>query len=137
MTTIVDVLRAKFPKASPLTDYRILVSDGVFTIEHWNEQVLGEPKPDEATINSWIANFVSPTPEAIVDGLIFLSRVTDDEYAAITAAGRSNASIGRWIDMFRLLGYVDVNGTTAQTAKAGLVSAGLLTQERADVIFAP
>ena len=75
--------------------------------------------------------------KTVVDGLVFLNRVNDTEYAAITAAGRSNAQIGRWIDMLRLLGSIDVNGTTAIQAKAGLVAAGLLTQERADIIFAP
>jgi hypothetical protein len=83
-----------------------------------------------------VAYLNPPTPSKPIDGVTFLSRVTDDEYLAITAAGRTNGQIGKWIEMLRLRGDIDVSGTTAQAAKAGLVAAGLLTQDRADVIFA-
>jgi hypothetical protein len=74
-------------------------------------------------------------PVTLIDGAAFLARVTDEEYAAITAAALRNPQIGRWLDIFRLRGEIDVAGSTALAAKAGLVAAGLLTQERADVIF--
>lgn len=45
-------------------------------------------------------------------------------------------AIAKWLDIFRLRGEIDVTGATAQAAKAGLVAAGLLTADRADVIFA-
>jgi len=73
-------------------------------------------------------------PVTIFDGATFLSRVTDDEYAAITAS--SNVQVRRWLDIFRLRGEIDVTGETALRAKAGLVALGLLTAERAEVIFA-
>lgn len=74
-------------------------------------------------------------PVTVFDGAEFLGRVTDDEYAAITAAARQSPQIGRWLDTFRLRGEIDVAGATAIAAKAGLVAAGLLTRDRADEIF--
>lgn len=79
----------------------------------------------------------SVTPSnTIVDGLVFLDRHTDDEYNSITVASRDNAQLRRWIDMLRLRGEIDVAGGPAVAAKAALVQAGLLTAERADIIFA-
>ena len=75
-------------------------------------------------------------PRHVVDGVTFLSRIADAEMMAILAAGDSNAQIRRWIEQLRMLGEIDLDGTTAQAAKAGLVGAGLLTQERANIIFA-
>lgn len=77
---------------------------------------------------------MDPPVNTLFDGAEFLERVTDDEYAAITSSG--NVQVQRWLDVFRLRGEIDVAGTTAQAAKAGLVALGLLTQARADIIFA-
>jgi hypothetical protein len=73
-------------------------------------------------------------PKTVFDGAYFLGRVTDDEYAAIV--GSENIQVRRWLDTFRLRGEIDVTGATAQAAKAGLIALGLLSQERADIIFA-
>lgn len=83
-----------------------------------------------------------PVPEpvqvkTVFDGADFLARLTDDEYGAILAASAQSIQIARWLDTFRLRGEIDVTGSTAQAAKAGLVKGGLLTPDRADVIFAP
>lgn len=79
-----------------------------------------------------------PTPPLIniFDGAEFLARLTDAEYGAILAAAGQSVQLARWLDIFRLRGEIDVTGATAQAAKAGLVGAKLLTQARADVIFA-
>jgi hypothetical protein len=77
----------------------------------------------------------APVPVTVFEGATFLQRVTDAEYAAITAS--TNIQLRRWLDTFRLRGEIDVSGETAQAAKAGLVKLGLLTTDRADVIFAP
>lgn len=89
---------------------------------------------DGYTLVSWDAE---RPPQTVFDGAEFLGRVTDDEYAAIIAAAAQNAQLARWLDIFRLRGEIDVAGTTAQAAKAGMVALGLLTQERADEVFAP
>lgn len=79
------------------------------------------------------ADPVSTTINTVIEGAAFLSRVTDEEYETITSS--TNIQVRRWLEIFRLRGQVDVAGTTAQAAKAGLVSLGLLTQIRADEIF--
>ena len=75
-------------------------------------------------------------PRTLIDGAAFLARVTDDEYAAVIAAAAQNMQVARWLDIFRLRGEIDVAGATAQAAKAGFVTAGLFSAERADEIFA-
>ena len=76
-------------------------------------------------------------PRTLLEGVEFLSRVTAQERAAIKAAAAQNADIDLWLEIFRLRGEIDVAGSTAIAAKVELVAAGLLTQERADIIFAP
>lgn len=77
-----------------------------------------------------------PPPKTIFDGAEFLSRLTDSEYGAILEAAKSSVQLARWLDIFRLRGEIDVTGTTALAAKAGLVAMGLISQERANAIFA-
>ena len=78
----------------------------------------------------------TPAPRRVVDGVSFLARVTDQEMAAVLAAAAQNIQIARWVEQLRMLGEIDLDGATAQAAKAGLVAAGLLTAERADIVFA-
>ena len=85
-------------------------------------------------LDAWEMDEPAPQPKTVFDGASFMARVTDDEYAAITAS--ENIQVRRWLETFRLRGEIDVAGATAQAAKAGLVALGLLTQERADVVFA-
>jgi hypothetical protein len=110
--------------------------DGLPTIEKeatyldgWFVNVLVSPPAERS-------GDTPPPPRTIIDGVTFLGRVTDQEYAAVLAAARQSPQIARWLDILRLRGEVDVAGSTAQAAKAGLVAAGLLTPERADAIFA-
>lgn len=70
----------------------------------------------------------------VIDGAAFLARVTDAEYVTVT--GSTNVQVRRWVETLRLRGEIDVTGTTALAAKAGLVQLGLLTPSRADEIFA-
>lgn len=79
---------------------------------------------------------VTVPAKTVFDGADFLARLTDAEYCAILAAASGSIQIARWLDTFRLRGEIDVTGSTALSAKAGLVKAGLLTPDRADVIFA-
>jgi hypothetical protein len=72
--------------------------------------------------------------KTLFDGADFLDRLTNEEYEVITAS--TDVQMRRWLDIFRLRGEIDVTGVTAQAAKAGLVALNLLTQERADELFA-
>jgi hypothetical protein len=98
----------------------------------WDGTALSDPDP--------------PTPVTLppqpIDGRVFIARVTDAEYAAILTAAQQklaqgDASMQRWIDTLRLTGTVRLDDPMTIAAKAGLVAAGLLTQNRADVIFGP
>ena len=71
----------------------------------------------------------------------FLNRWQDAEYilllqkrAQAVQAGTNAALIRGW-DLHMALNVVDLNSTAAQTLKTSLVSANILTQARADVIF--
>lgn len=82
-----------------------------------------------------------PPPSTKVDGLTFLKRLEPEEYAAIIKAANDalaagNPQLSLWLDMVRVNSGVDVAGDDAKTAKSFLVQAGLLTSERADLIFA-
>jgi len=83
-----------------------------------------------------------PRPAPPLLGTVILSRVTDAEYAGVLAAAQAqlatgNAQLQRWLDILRINGTVDLASPDTQTAKTALVSAHLLTQARADIIFAP
>ncbi len=72
-----------------------------------------------------------------LDGRVFLARLTDAEYTAIIAASIGNIQLARWIEMLRMVGTVNVTDAVAMEAKAALVAGGLLSQSRADQVFAP
>jgi hypothetical protein len=70
----------------------------------------------------------------------FISRWTNPEYAALmqaraTAIAAGNVVLIQQWDQVATAGQVDLNATAVATFKAALVSTGILTQARADVIF--
>lgn len=92
---------------------------------------------DGAVVKAEVA-VVQPAP---LDGLTFLARLSPQEYATIIVTAhelltQGNGQLSFWIDMLRLRGSIDLSGADAQGAKAALVAGSLLTQERADAIFA-
>lgn len=107
------------------------IVEGEFGPERRQRQVPFTPEEEAAWDQQEAAKKPRPIP-----GAEFLGRVTDAEYSSITAAARQNAKIGRWLEILRMRGEIDVASKTAQEAKDGLVAAGLLTQVRADAIFA-
>jgi hypothetical protein len=86
------------------------------------------------------------TTEAVPPGTfipypIFLARLTDAEYIAIkraiaTQITNGNAAVARWYDKVSN-GGISTTDPSTPIVKAMAVSAGLLTQERADIVFAP
>jgi hypothetical protein len=106
-------------------------------------QVINLPDPSQeqvAAAQAKAAALVASRPMWI-DAVTFLGRVTLDEYTLIRQAAAAqlesgNGQLELWIDNVRAAGKVDVHGVATKTAKAALVNAGLLTQQRADVIFA-
>jgi hypothetical protein len=95
--------------------------------------------PDDdfaALLNAQLAADRAKTPPPM-DGVTFMGRFTDAELQAIYAAAASSIQLTRWIEMLRLRGEIELAGSTALAAKAALVAAGLLSQDRADAVFAP
>lgn len=96
---------------------------------------VGQSDIDAAVL--WLAANPPPPEPAFVEGAAFMARFTDDEYAAARALEATNPQVARWLDTLRVRGEIDVNGRTAQAAKASLVALGVLTQARADETFVP
>jgi hypothetical protein len=70
----------------------------------------------------------------------FIARWTDPEYALLMqrraqAIGAGNVTLVKQWDIAAVQGQVDLNSPAAQNFKAAIVSAGILSQARADVIF--
>lgn len=77
----------------------------------------------------------------IVQGLTFLNRLTDEEYGGILGAAQTTFEKGdvvlmRFIDALRVNGQLNVGDEAAHAAKKLLIENKLLTQERADAVFA-
>ena len=83
-----------------------------------------------------------PTPPVTwIPAATFIERFTDAEYIAIRAAVQAqmqagNAQLAKWIDRATAEGGIDVSSDEVKAAKAALVAAGLLTSQRADIVFA-
>ena len=91
------------------------------------------------------ANNVIATIEVQVKNVIsfdvFIAKWLDAEYALLmqrraTAIGAGNVTLVRQWDIVFARGEVDLNSPAAVNFKASIVSAGILTQARADFIFA-
>lgn len=105
----------------------LLENHGAFDVVMSNEEA-------EELRKVWAAA-PKPPPMKIVRGDEFLSRFTDEEYAALRKQEADNTQIARWIECFRLRGDINVLSDTNQKAKAEFVSLGVFSQERADEIF--
>lgn len=82
---------------------------------------------------------VLPQPKIIL-ATDFISRFTDEEYSNIKKAALAQmqqgvATLQKWIDVATTDGYIDLDRPATNEAKKALISANLLTQERADIIF--
>lgn len=101
-----------------------------------------DPTPEErAAASARKVSRDAGKPKPPVHGLDFLKRLQSVEYAAILTASQTQLAAGNpqlalWIDMLRVNGEIDVKSSDAIAAKAMLVAAGLLTQQRADLVFA-
>lgn len=77
-----------------------------------------------------------PIVKSVFDGAEFLTRISLQEYTTIIEAAKVSPELAYWLDVFRLRGEINVLSEDALTAKALLVQAQLLSQERADEVFA-
>ncbi len=83
------------------------------------------------------ADVITPTPDPIIfiDYGTFRARWTDAEKAALFKVQQTDWRINDWINLAAAQGGVKLNGVDALAAKAAMVTANVLTQVRADVIF--
>lgn len=84
--------------------------------------------------------FLNPRPLNVIPFAIFIGRWTDAEYALLmqrraTAISGGNVSLVKQWDQAATMGQVDLNSPAAQSFKAAIVAANILTQARADVVF--
>lgn len=132
--TIVLALRAIRPGA--IFTLRGDTLDGL----EWHDEN-DQPAPTQKEIDAAIA--VLPPAPIYLGSSVMLARLTPAEYAGLIKASLSNLTtkndgqLSRWLDMVRTQPQgIDLNDPVTQAAKAALVSAGILSQDRADAIFA-
>lgn len=95
--------------------------------ENYFADVIGDaPSSDE------IAAILNP-PRTKIDYATFRDRWTDGEKSALHTARAASWQLDDFIGLAQSNGFIDL--TIAADAKAAIVAAGVLTQERADVIF--
>jgi hypothetical protein len=90
----------------------------------------------EAAIAAYLYRLRDEHRTDAVTSAAFIRRFTTDEMAAIEAAASVSEQLGAWLVRVETEQFVWLGSNEAQIGKAALVAAGLLTQERADVIFA-
>lgn len=77
-----------------------------------------------------------PSP-TIIPYAKFRAQWSDAEKTALHAAMISSWQIDDFVGLARAQNSVNLSGETAPLAKAALVSASVLTQQRADILFNP
>jgi hypothetical protein len=96
-----------------------------------------------SSANSAVAAFAVPSSTNVIPFSIFIGRWTDAEYqllmqrraTVIAAAGTTNMFLVKQWDQAMSSGQINLALQATMTFKANLVSAGILTQARADAIF--
>jgi hypothetical protein len=96
------------------------------------------PAADIAAAGITVQTVADPTPPpvTVVSSLAFRQLFTAAEGQAITQAAQTNAQLRMFIDDEGAAGVVDLTNPEVTTGIAMLMSAGLLTQARADQILA-
>ena len=83
-----------------------------------------------------VADLVLPPQPVVISSLAFRELFTSNEKVAITTAGFSNAAIRVFMDDESAAGSVNLSDPEVTGGIAALVTAGLLTQDRANQILA-
>lgn len=103
-----------------------------------------DPAATQAQIDAGnnVVATINPVIQNVISFSVFISRWTTTEYSnlgkaratAITNNGAGMTLVKNW-DIAAAQNSVDLNQAAAQSFKAAIVAAGILTQPRADVIF--
>jgi len=78
------------------------------------------------------ANGYSDVPPQVIDITLAVGRMTDAEYTALHTFASTHPALHRVLNYIRT---IDLTQTNVQNLIAALVTAGILTQARADVVF--
>lgn len=123
----------------PIKDVRVGLAADRSTWTFVPDPIATQPQIDAA--NNLITT-LSTTVLSTIPFNIFISRWTTTEYSnlgkaratAITNNGAGMTLVKNW-DIAQSQNSIDLNSPAAQSFKASIVSAGILTQARADAIF--
>lgn len=77
-----------------------------------------------------------PAYAPVVDYGAFRARWTAEEREALHAARQSDWRVDDFVGLAQAQGHINIGGSVAPQAKALFVALGVLTAERADVVFA-
>ena len=119
----------------PVTSARCIDPDNRATWSFQSGNGATQPQVDAG--NNVIAT-INVTPKATLSYADFITRWTNPEYQLLITSRAQAGNIGmtkRW-DTMVARGVVDMNRQQTNTVKSDLVAAGVLTQVRADAIFA-
>lgn len=94
----------------------------------------------QAAAQAAVTAYVVQPTLSVIPYAAFISRWTVAEYAKLlqgraAAVTSGNVTLMQQFDIFSATGVIDLNNPAVTTAKAQIVTAGILTQARADVIF--
>ena len=114
-----------------MADRKLVVIDGVATYVDLSQADLDQQAADVVAFAAL---------KKIILFAQFIGRWSDAEYTLLlqrraTAITNGNITLVRQWDQAMANGVVDLNTAAAQNFKAAIVSANILTQQRADVIF--
>jgi hypothetical protein len=84
--------------------------------------------------------FVAPpekpyVPPSVITKAAFRFRFTDPEYVGILSAAKTDINVASWVETFNMLSTVDLKNQRTIDGVNNLVSAGLLTADRANQIL--
>jgi hypothetical protein len=82
-----------------------------------------------------IAPAPTPAPRRIGEPWEFIDLFTDAEFAAVAMARQSSVALDKWFTLTLAAPQIDLDSARVQAGVAALVTASLITQERADDIL--
>ena len=121
----------------PIIDVRVVKGDDRTT---WTfNPAPGATVPQITAANNVIAT-IDPVVKKTIKVSDFIKRWTTAEYRVMladraTAAGGGSMSVAKNWDVALALDEINLNAPMIQNLKADIVTAGILTQPRADIIF--
>lgn len=144
------------PDYIPAAHYWIVAGDEERV---WSSAGAGYVQPDDEAFAAWLAGGGRVTriaSEAELQAVLaaagcpelgpayapviaygeFRARWTAEELAALHAARQSDWRVDDFVGLAQAQGYINISGSVAPQAKALFVALGVLTAERADVVFA-